>query len=215
LFRKDQKQRSWLYGTHKEWIPGYSQFPIATVDIWEDLLRVDKRPMEEIRTKTLEALLKSMKKAHPKRFQKFFKRAESVTPEDFLRQLSNLHVFDALISNWDRYSDDIPGVNCQWNHGMFVSIDNGASFPKTHKRKRDTWPLQRMKKYVQRYSRTTINAIRWMDTDRLYPVLFPPSLASDKDAIRYQLFLERREALLAHVDTLIDEHGEDNVLVFE
>jgi len=214
-FRRDKKRRSWLYGTYKEWVPGYSQFPIATVKIWEKFLNIGEVSMEEIHSSTLEAILKRMKKLHPKRYRKFFKRAENVTPEGFLRQLSNLHVFDVLTSNWDRYSDDIPGVNCQWNHGVFVSIDNGASFPKTHKRKRDTWPFQRLKKYIQRYSRSTINAIRWMDTDRLYPILFPPSLASDEDPIRYELFLERRANLLAHVDALIAEHGADQVLVFD
>jgi hypothetical protein len=140
----------------------------------------------------------------------------SVVPDtalDLARQLSNLHVFDLLINNWDRYSGAYPGVNSQFNHGMFVSIDNGAAFQARRQGNTSEFTTWNRLRRIEIFSRTTIESIRSMDTDRARALLFPTSRWHTDDDDRWERFLHRRERLLSHIDALIEQHGEDRVLV--
>lgn len=218
---KDADGKSWLYGTYKEWIKEFTHFPIEDSELWDDVLMVDGPPIADLEAAPFETFLTRIKKKREKKYKAMLETAAGVTTMEFARQLSNLHVFDALTNNWDRYSgQNLPGVNCQFTAGKFMSIDNGATFQnKKHKESTDhkdqyTAAGRRMRQRVERYSRSTINALRWMDTEAIRPILFPPTTFHPDEDERFELFLERREAILEHVDKLIKKHGEEKVLVF-
>ena len=64
---------------------------------------------------------------------------------------------------------------------------------------------------VSRFSRSLIESLRALDDDTLRAALAPAAL-SDKEL---RQLVARRDALLAHVDALIDHEGDDAVLCFE
>jgi hypothetical protein len=216
-FKDDGKE--YLYGTYKSWEPGFALFPIEDSALWEDTLKVDGTPLETLQDMPFTTFMKPFSKKHEKKYKGILERANGVTTMAFLRQLSNLHVYDALTNNWDRYTGQpYPGLNCQFNHGQFVSIDNGATFQnkKDQKDHADYYSNagRRMRTRIGRYSRSTINALRWMDDEAVRALLFPPSPHHTDEDERFELFIERRDAILKHVDKLIATHGEDKVLVF-
>jgi hypothetical protein len=216
-FKDDGKE--YLYGTYKAWAPGFTQFPIEDSELWEKALKVDGTPLADLEAQSFPDFMKPFAKKHEKKYKAVLERADTVTTMDFLRQLSNLHVYDALTNNWDRYtSQPYPGLNCQFNHGQFVSIDNGATFQNKEDQAShaDFYANagRRLRTRIGRFSRSTINSLRWMDDATMRAILFPPSPHHTDEDERFQLFLERRDAVLKHVDKLIKEHGEDKVLVF-
>lgn len=210
IFFTDEENQRWLHGTFKEWVPGFTKFPIETTSAWTWLVA---RSMTRERLETMdltEAL--SRFRTETDKYTAILERSDGLTALDLARQLSNLHVFDHLINNWDRYSGAYPGVNCQFNHGHFVSIDNGAAFQSRRiGNTSDASTFQRLRP-VEIFSRTTIEALRAMDTDRARGILLPPSPHHDDDDHRWELFLERRARLLAHVDQMVERFGEDRVL---
>ena len=217
---KDEAEEEWLYGTFKEWVPGFTLFPIEKLTLWDRMLVIEKTSIEKLETTPLADLLRRLEKRGFKKLHKeILERAEGVDSMEFARQLSNLHVFDVLTNNWDRYSNQpLLGLNCQWNHGQFVSLDNGATFPTRaqvdEKTSRHTTPQRHIQRRIQRFSRQTIDAIRWMDADAIYPILFPASPHHPDERERFELFWERRAWLLKHVDAMIKEHGEEEILAF-
>lgn len=207
---QDDDGQRWLYGTLKDWVPDYRQFAIELRDAWRPLVRLSGPPPDEVR---LEPLMQ--RTLTPRRYGDPGPATAlgRLDGEGLARQLSNLHVFDFLLNNWDRYSGRYWGVNCQWYRDRFVSIDNGAAFPPLDSHGVfSSRPLHNLQQ-VQRFSRRTIDAIRWMDPEAVYPILFPPSPDHDERA-DFDAFLARRQYLLDYVDGLVAEHGEQAVLAF-
>ena len=211
LFEDANGQR-WIYGTLKDWVPGFTQFPIEEIEGWRHLTTISQSA-ESLRRMSFEEAIPDLALADPEWFQGFINRAERTSVDEFIHQMSDMHVLDVLINNWDRYSSSYPSSNCQWDHGQFVSIDNGASFHDP-----DEWRGHEVElriRRIQLFSRSTVNAIRWMEPDALYPILFPENPYTDEiDEGRWQFFLERRQWLLDYIDDLIERYGEDEVLVF-
>jgi len=211
IWREGDDGKLWLHGTLKAWVPGFVYFPIEQVDAWRHLVSIET-PLERLAELDLERELRSLGDTRREWWPRFLRRAQGVTAFEFAHQLSDLHVLDVLSNNWDRYSSLTPGSNCMFDDGRFLSIDNGATFHSLEERPgRDVFVRLRR---IQRFSRTTIDAVRWMETDALFPILFPPRPWVDGDDARWEAFLERRRQLLEHVDDLIDRHGEDEVLAF-
>jgi hypothetical protein len=211
LFFTDDDGTRWLYATEKEWVPGFTKFPIETTSAWEHLVSrsMTRERLEAMDLPTALARIRS----ETDKYTAIMERAEGLTALDLARQLSNLHVFDLLINNWDRYSGAYPGVNCQFNHGMFVSIDNGAAFQARRQGNTSEFTTWNRLRRIEIFSRSTIDSIRAMDTDRARALLFPTSRWHTDDDDRWERFLHRRERLLSHIDALIEQHGEDRVLV--
>ena len=120
---------------------------------------------------------------------------------------SRLAVWDFLIANWDRWS----GGNTfrLGAAGPFVWLDNAAGFGRELARTR----TQRARQLdgVQRLSRSMVEALRELDDDTLAVALDGVGLS----AARTGELRARRDLLLAHVDRLIEAHGEDAVLVYD
>lgn len=207
----DEDGTRWLHGTWKEWVPGFTGFPIEFTQYWSPLVArgMTRERLDEM---TIQQAIAPFR-GESGNYGGISSRLDALTPVDFARQLSNLHVFDALINNWDRYSGIFWGANCQFNNGRFVSIDNGAAFQsRLTGNHSDTATFQRLQN-VQIFSRQTIAAIRWMDLDRTRALLLPPSANHPEEDQAWERFVARRERLLAYVDGLIESRGEDAVLV--
>lgn len=201
----------WLYATMKDWVPDFVHFPIEERSSWRHLVEQDT-PLERLRGMSLAEGLSALRTSRPEWRVRFAARAEGVDAFTFAHQLSDMHVLDALINNWDRYSSLTPGSNCMWAAGRFLSIDNAASFHTPEEwRGEDVWVRLRR---VERFSRDTVDAIRWMNTEALFRILFPPNPFIEDERERWTHFLERRQRVLDYVDELIARYGEAEVLAF-
>jgi len=209
-FTDDQGQR-WLYGTLKAWVPGFVYFPIEELDSWR-YLSSSSMSLRRLERLSIEEALSGLAASHPEWFPRFLARAQRVTTAEFVHSLSDMHILDVLINNWDRYSSRDPASNCQWDDGQFVSIDNGASFHTP-----EEWvghEVQLRMRRIRMFSRSTVEAIRWMNTEQLFHILFPPNPFIDHEEARWEAFLERRTWLLDYIDGVINDQGEQSTLVF-
>src|SRR5690625_238147 len=207
---EDEKGEPWIHATMKDWVPGYTTYPIEHVDGWISLLN-GYTPIETLRQMSLEDALRPMRGKERAYIPAMLERNQEGTDGlDFARQLSNLHVFDYLLNNWDRYSGVYWGVNCHWNHGQFVSIDNGASF------QRRNWgnavATRTRMRVIRRYSKTTVAAIRAMDKDLTRELLFPDNAHHPGEDDRFESFWARRDDFLQWIDELIERRGEAQTL---
>ena len=126
-------------------------------------------------------------------------------------QLSNLIVFDFLISNPDRYSGGNMKMSPDGSHLYFM--DNTMAFFLDPEGNGKTRPaLQR----TQRFSRALYRAL-----DRLSIPGLEHELAAEKDS-PYEILtpgemravVARKEVVRKHIDGLIAQFGEPNVLLF-
>ena len=204
----DLEGTHWLYGTLKEWIPGFTSFPLEITEVWDWLVSVDTTA-NELATRDLQSILQPLATVEDVDFDGIIDRCGEMDATDFAVQLSDLHVFDALINNFDRYQTREFGRNVQFNHQQFVSLDNGASFQ--HPDAMSDVVSMRHLRTIEVFSRSTISALRHMDLEFARDFMFPNSPHTDESA-QWAFFLERRERVLAYVDDLIAEHGERAVL---
>ncbi len=198
---------SYVDGTLKEWVPGFTTYPLEHTDGWIALLNGYIRP-EKLATMSLEDALRPMRGKERAYIRAMLDRGEETDALDFARQLSNLHVFDYLLNNWDRYSGIYWGVNCQWNHGTFVSIDNGAVL-QIRDWGKATWDRLQI---IRLFSKSTVEAIRLMDHDLMREFMFPDFENHPDEDKRFENFWSRRERFLTWIDSLIERYGEDHVL---
>lgn len=206
----DEDGELWIHATYKDWVPGFTTYPVEHVEGWISLLN-GYLSIEELEEMSLEDALRPMRGKERAYIPAMLERNEEGTDAlDFARQLSNLHVFDYLMNNWDRYSKVYWGVNCHWNHGEFVSIDNGASF---QRRNEGVSAATRARLHViRRFSRSTVATIRAMDRERTRELLFPDSAHHPGEDQRFESFWERRADFLEWIDKLIDRRGEETIL---
>jgi hypothetical protein len=124
-------------------------------------------------------------------------------------ELSDLILFDYLTQNVDRWGGGFTNVRTRGPGGPLIYLDNGAGFWLGEQR---LGLMEARLKALQRFRRSTIEAIRALDVgalekrmqaDPLSPVLNEKQL----DGLR-----QRRQAVLDHVDRLIARFGEAAVL---
>lgn len=198
-------------GTYKDWIPDYASFPIEFSSIWKPWLNpgVDKASLDAPFSDVLPEIVKKHK-AGNKFASKLAPHVQNLTKYELARQISNLIVFDFLINNWDRFSGAplLYGVNCQIAHGRFMSIDNGAGFPKTPNPK----PEKHLRE-ITRFSRLTYDAIAAFDKDNVLHFLFPNP--SEFETEKFETFWKQRQKYLDYVKACIEKNGESETFFFE
>ena len=128
-----------------------------------------------------------------------------------LAQLSNLLVFDFLINNPDRWS----GGNAKASEDgeILYFMDNTMSFgPHPRAARKVRLYLQR----TQTFSRDLVDKLRALDEDLVIRALKEDVGPFDflLTDVEIDAMFSRRAILLAYVDELIAEHGEQAVLVF-
>ena len=198
-------------GTQKAWIAEYALFPIEMEDWWKALF---EKPKAVLQAAPATAMLEDERLAkHPdgvKIAARLEKHFGTMTQYDLALQISNLLVFDFLLNNWDRYSGTRAfwGVNCQFSHGRFMSIDNGAALSQTPHPK-----PERHLRGIRRFSRLTYEAIGALDHDRTLARLYPNATDQEKD--RFETFWKQRGKYLNYIQSLVAEYGETEVLFFD
>ncbi|HJL20001.1 MAG TPA: hypothetical protein RMH99_30330, partial [Sandaracinaceae bacterium LLY-WYZ-13_1] len=123
-------------------------------------------------------------------------------------EMSDLIVFDYLTHNVDRWGTHNTNVRTVGEGGSLMYLDNAAAF--TLRRHR-LGIMDRRLAQVQRFRRSTIDAIRALDLET-----FAERLAEDPhgpllDEHQLEGLAVRRAHLLGHVDALVDRHGEARV----
>ena len=200
-------------GTYKDWIPDFADFPIEFTNIWKPWLNPGTS-RSDLSTPVSEILPEIAKrhKLGTKYTDKLSPHLQDTSKYQLARQISNMLVLDFLINNWDRFSGapTLYGVNCQIAHGRFMSIDNGAGFPKTPSPKPDKHLHE-----ISRFSRITYNAIQSLDSDRdkVNDFLFPNP--SDMERERLETFWKQRQLYLDYVQQCIKQNGEAETFFFE
>ena len=204
---------AWLHGVLKEWVPSFTQLPIERTDVWRPWLTIEGEgatPLGELDVPARDAFSKEDTRGSARKLEHLREHLGETSRRELARQISNMLVYDHLITNWDRFSQkkEYYGTNCQLAHGRIVSIDNGASFQTTPHE-----AVEQRLKLAQRFSRQLVRALRKLDKRRSFRLLFREP--TNYDHARFRLFWKQRRGFLAYVDSLIAEHGRSRVLVFD
>ena len=200
-------------GTFKDWIPDYADYPIEFKTIWSPWLNPGTT-RDDLNTPMSDVIpvIAKKHKGGDKFAQKLAPHLENTSKYELARQISNMLVFDYLINNWDRFSGSptLYGVNCQIVKGRFMSIDNGAGFPKTPNSKPDKHLHE-----ISRFSRSTYLAIVDLENhqDDVNHILFPNPSDVEKD--RLATFWNQRKKYLDYVNQCIKKNGESETFFFE
>lgn len=128
--------------------------------------------------------------------------------EDRPAELSDLIVFDYLIHNGDRWSENHSNLRTLETGGPIMYLDNAAGF--TMRRPRTALMDARLG-CVQRFRRPTIARVRALTVARFTARLDADPLAPLLDAEQLEHFEERRRYLLEYVDGLVARFGQDAV----
>jgi hypothetical protein len=130
---------------------------------------------------------------------------------DRAAELSDLVLFDYLTHNIDRWGGDYTNVRTRGAGGALVFLDNAAGF--IAGRARFGFMDTRLHS-VQRFRRSTVDAIRGLSMERFRARVEADACGPILDDRLYAHLEERRVELLAHVDRMIAEHGEADVLAW-
>jgi hypothetical protein len=128
---------------------------------------------------------------------------EPATPER-AAELSDLVLFDHLIGNLDRWGGNFTNVRTLGAGGPLVHLDNANGF---HRRDGGRDLLDAQLHAVQRFRRSTVEAIRAFDVRELERRLAREPGAPILDREQLDALEQRRERLLRHVAEMEREHG--------
>lgn len=200
-------------GVAKTWIRDLERFPIEYSDVWMPWLdgTADLAWMRETQASRALDGLRDRPREH---YDNVVRAAGQMPVFRLAHQLSDLHVLDVLINNYDRYQPEglQLGMNCHIQGESLVSLDNGAGFPT---RDDHDWRRVRRKiENVRRFSRSTWLMLNALDPVALRPALFDDTDISDAEDERFDYFVERWTWMVDHIGGLIEEHGEATILVF-
>ena len=207
---EDDNGTRWLHGTMKEWIPDFRLFGIEFRSVWRPLVQHERSMRDEV---TLDETMARIFNTSNRTRLPSTGDLGDLSWESLARQLSNIHVFDLMLNNWDRYSRHYTGVNCQWHRDQFVSIDNGAAFPNSRTHGSPASRVAHNFDQVEMFSESTVNAIEWMEPVALFPILFPRTEHHDEKQSFVDM-LQRRKVFLERVEELSDEFGRDAVIAW-
>ncbi|MFT6395658.1 MAG: hypothetical protein ACJAYU_000400 [Bradymonadia bacterium] len=207
---EDEHGVDWLHGTMKEWIPEFRLLGIEFRSTWRPLVQHDREIRDDTIEETMGQLFNTSNRSRTPRVGDI----GDLDHDTLARQISNLHVFDLMLNNWDRYSRHYTGVNCQWHHEQFVSIDNGAAFPLYRAHGTLASRVEYNFNQIEMFSERTVNSIRWMEPTALFPILFPTT-PHHEEKQTFAAFMDRRKWFLEQLDERFDEFGEEAVLAFD
>lgn len=135
--------------------------------------------------------------------------AKSPDTEERPAELSDMILFDYLTQNVDRWGGNFTNVRTRGTGGPLIYLDNGAGFWLGNQR---LGLMEARLKALQRFRRSTIDAVRTLDVDRLAQRLARDPLAPVLNDKQLDGLRRRRQAILEHVERLVSRFGEADVL---
>jgi len=124
-------------------------------------------------------------------------------------ELSDLILFDYLTQNVDRWGGDFTNVRSRGEGGPLIYLDNGAGFWLGEQR---LGLMEARLKALQRFRRSTVEAVRKLDIQRFSARLQGDPLAPVLNEKQLDGLDQRRRAVLGHVDAMVARFGEARVL---
>lgn len=188
------------------WVPERLR-PVALPDGWERWLLIEGEPPEVSPFQRPGAYRRARAAGRT--------RTVPAAPEpdvaDRPAEMSDLIVFDYLSHNLDRWGGNNTNIRTVGEGGPLMFLDNAAAFTLGRAR----IPLMdRRLRQVQRFRRSTVDAVRSLDVDAYQARLAEDPLAPTLDPRQLRNLEARRQFLLAHVDALVERHGEEAVYVW-
>ncbi len=146
-------------------------------------------------------------------WRRWLKAGATIPPErvELCAQLSTMTLFDFLIDNTDRWTGN--NAKATADEKTLYFMDNTLAFSRNKKgHHKNHLYLER----VQKFSRRMVERLRALDEAQVRAVLEPEVAPFDRLLTDPEIaaLMGRRETLLAYIDELIAQHGEDKVLVF-
>ncbi len=138
-------------------------------------------------------------------------RPRATTPDTAERaaELSDLIVFDYLIQNVDRWGGNFTNVRTRRIGGPLIYLDNGAGF---WLGEQELGLLHSRLKALQRFRRTTVEAVRSLDIDRFASRMKTDPLAPILNHRQLEGLRHRRATFLSHVERMQQRFGEAEAL---
>jgi len=135
------------------------------------------------------------------------------TPDTEARpaELSDLIVFDYLTQNVDRWGGEFTNVRSRGPGGPLIYLDNGAGFWLGEQR---LGLMEARLKALQRFRRSTIEAVRKLDIGRFSERLRTDPLSPVLNEKQLDGLAQRRDAVLRHVDAMVTRFGEARVFTW-
>jgi hypothetical protein len=132
--------------------------------------------------------------------------AEMPDTLDRAAELSDLVLFDYLTENIDRWGGGYTNVRTRGEGGPLVYLDNAAGFIEAPQASPSF--MDARLHAIQRFRRSTVDAIRALSIDALRARTEADACAPILNERFYAQLEERRTTLLAHVDRMLEEHGD-------
>jgi hypothetical protein len=123
---------------------------------------------------------------------------------DRAAELSDLILFDYLIDNVDRWGGAFTNVRTLGREGVLIYLDNASGFAP---RRKPSEVSEARLKFVQRFRRSTVEAIRHLDARSLRRRMASDPLAPVLTETQWRELDARRERVLAHVAHMEKAHG--------
>lgn len=136
------------------------------------------------------------------------RRAGEPDTEDRAAELSDMIVFDFLTSNVDRWGGGFTNVRTRGDGGSLVFLDNGAGFWLGRNR---LWVMDRRLDTLQRFRRSTVEALQAFDIERYERRLATDALAPILNERQLAGVEERRLAVLEHVTEMERRFGAEAI----
>jgi hypothetical protein len=121
-------------------------------------------------------------------------------------ELSDMILFDYLTHNLDRWGGRFTNVRTRGRGGPLIYLDNAAGFFPGQRR---IGLMDARLHVVQRFRRSTVDAIRALDVERFAERLQRDPLAPVLEAHDLEGLAVRRRHLLEHVDAMVRRFGDD------
>ena len=132
------------------------------------------------------------------------------------RELSIVVAFDFLTQNGDRWGGNFTNVRMRGEGGPIILLDNAAGFwrrrARSSRRARPIVVDPRLA-FVERFDAAFVRRVRRLDVGALRARLAGEDLPILDDA-QLEYLEERRQALIRHVDAVVEREGEDRALAW-
>ncbi len=203
----------WLYGAWQAPLREGSAFPIEFSALWQPWLSVEMPPalLNAPAANALGALGDA-----PREVARL-KGDLSVALEHrrlmwVATQISELLILDYLTNHWQRFDPE----TSEWGSRTLLTPrglalgDQPAPFGEGH-----DYEMDARLALAGRFSRTAILRLRLLDREDARRLLTPSASKQAGQEVLIDRLWERRRRLLAHVDRLIEAHGEEAVLILD